>query len=493
MPINSQDTDYSNALVKWQRCRDAFEGSDAVKSRGASYLPKLEAHTANDYAAYKERALFLPVTERTMGMMTGLAFKTAPDIEVPTRREEEVRRHLGDVTLAGEDFDEFAAHALRECLLVARMGVLVEWSVALRRPYWIAFNAEEIIARRFGLLPSGAIGLTRVVIQRCVNEADPDDPYKDAEVDEILELWLDTSGGRPVYRQQKWRVQGDGVDQKYKKFGPEVVPVRNGAPLDRIPFVFVQALGRGEKVCKAPMQDLVDVNLSHYRTSADWEHGAHWTALPTPWVTGMATNEVLTVGGNRAWVIQSQHARVGLLEYSGQGLGALEKLAERKEHLMATLGARMLADGKRAAETAESMRLRASETTASLGDVVENVGKALTVVLWLHLWWLYADAEPNDDDVSVEINRDFVDVKLEAPMLTALVGAVQAGQMSFETFYWNLSKGGVAEPGRIAEEEQELIAAQAESREGSDDVEGGSGDPGAVEDEEPETRGDESA
>lgn len=460
MPIDSRDTDYVRTLPQWRRCRDAFEGEDAIKEAGQAYLPRMEAHDDGEYKAYKLRAMFLPATERTVGVMAGLAFKRQPVVNVPSRMESDVRAHLMDVTLAGEDFDEVCAHALRECLVASRVGVLVEWSESLQRPYWVTFASEEIVSRRFGRMRSGTVALTRVVIERDVPVVG-DDAYLDAHRREILELYLDQAAEEPAYRQQKWSPSKDD-ETKWEPNGPPITPLRNGKPLDRIPFVFVQAMGRGAKICKPPMLDLVSVNLSHYRTSADHEHGCHWTALPTPYVTGMSTRETLTVGGNRAWVIQSHNARVGLLEYSGQGLGALEAALDRKERLMASLGARMLSEGKRAAETAEALRLQSVENTAALADVVESVGKAFTMVLWLHLWWLYATSGPADEHVSVELNHEFVDAKLEPGMLRELIAGVQSGKLSFETFYWNLMQGGIARPGVSAEDERALISQQDE-------------------------------
>jgi len=62
------------------------------------------------------------------------------------------------------------------------------------------------------------------------------------------------------------------------------------------------------------------------------------------------------------------------------------------------------------------------------------------------------------DQCAVGLNKDFVSAKLSSQEITALLAAVQAEEMSQETFIWNLQQGEVLQPGRTVEEEQEAIA-----------------------------------
>ena len=91
MPVNSPRQEYEIALPRWQRCRDCFEGSDAVKARGVDYLPSV----ASDYDAYIKRAEFYNATARTVMGLLGAVFRSAPTIQFPSVIEED----LEDVTL----------------------------------------------------------------------------------------------------------------------------------------------------------------------------------------------------------------------------------------------------------------------------------------------------------------------------------------------------------------------------------------------------------
>jgi hypothetical protein len=101
----------------------------------------------------------------------------------------------------------------------------------------------------------------------------------------------------------------------------EVYPLMNGKPLDFIPFTFLSADDTTPEVDEPPLIDLVNMNLSHYRTCADLEHGAHFTGLPTPYVCGAQLenpNDKLYIGSQSAWMLKSPDAKVGFLEFTAR-------------------------------------------------------------------------------------------------------------------------------------------------------------------------------
>jgi hypothetical protein len=140
------------------------------------------------------------------------------------------------------------------------------------------------------------------------------------------------------------------------------------------------------------------------------------------------------------------------IEFTGQGLEALEKRCEKKEQHMAALGARMLSPEKRAAEAQGTVEMRVGHETAMLADIAHNVSRGMTMVLgWLRDW---SGATGN---VSVAVNTDYVVTTLSAQEVTALVAAWQMGAISKNTLFWNLQQGEVIEDGLSFEEEEARI------------------------------------
>lgn len=489
--VEAVDDDYTKRAPQWQRCRDAFEGSDAVKAKPAKYLTRMESHNDSEFADYVARASFLPATEKTLTVLSGLAFRKDITIKLPTRRERDVRRHLKDITLDGADLPQIAALALRETLLVGRFGILQAWSPGLDRPFWVDYRTEDILRRTFTRLPTGLSVLDGVLLREFRRERFTNGKRLDREYRIAHELVPVPGTDRYAYRIQPYRLRLDehgnekpGANgERFEIFGPAVFPQRNGEAMDRVPFSIFTSHANPREIPKPPMLDMVDINFSHYRSSADLEYGAAWTARPTPWITGhAATQERLTVGGNKAWVLPSPDAKVGMLEYNGNGLSTIAEMMTAKERHMAALGAKMFEVNKRAAESAESLRLRAAESGASLNDAVSACSKTLTMALWVYLWWLLGDAEPDDEEVDVAISRDYVDVQIDPNLLNSLLALVQAGKMSYETFYYNLQKGELTRPGITFEEEQN--AADAEFTDDAEpEVDTTTPDPDAIDDD----------
>jgi hypothetical protein len=206
---------------------------------------------------------------------------------------------------------------------------------------------------------------------------------------------------------------------------------------------------------------MVDINISHYRTMADLEHGRHFTALPTPYAVGLADTEMergLVLGPEVGFVSTNENARIGLLEFTGQGLEALEKGAQSKEYLMAVLGARLLmGDPKRteAAETAAIHRAGEDSILASIANAID----AIATEMYLAFISYFTGTPMDDDDVSVTVNTDFVPIQISPQMITALLQALREGKIAHSDFIYALQQGEVVNPDRTAEiirEEVEL-------------------------------------
>ena len=148
-------------------------------------------------------------------------------------------------------------------------------------------------------------------------------------------------------------------------------------------------------------------------------------------------------------------SKFGYLEFTGQGLQALEKAVEEKRSIMASLGASLLQTEKTGVESAEAVRLRQnSESSVLVGAVLsvqEGIAKALSIM---------AEWEGVSGDIEVELNTDFSDTKISSEDLTALMSAWQSGGISHETFLHNMKKGEIL-PNEISiEDERDRIDLQ---------------------------------
>jgi hypothetical protein len=142
------------------------------------------------------------------------------------------------------------------------------------------------------------------------------------------------------------------------------------------------------------------------------------------------------------------------LEFTGQGLEALENRCKAKEAHMAALGARMLAPEKAGVESADALGNRHNGEHSYLASIASVVSDAVTRLLRI-----VADWEGIGGEVSYKLSTDYTPSGLTAQQLTALVQAWQSGGISWETFFWNLKEGEIVSSEVTEDEERDRLDA----------------------------------
>ncbi len=460
MPVDTPSAAYEDMKPRVAICRDCFRGSDVIKGAGDTYLPMLASHTKGTvgfdaYGKYKARALFFNAFARTVHGLNGLVFQKEVTIDVPSH----VKDHVTDITLAGEDLEQFAADTMRESLITGGYGIMIDVpadaGVGKDRPYWSRYQREDIVSVRRTRV-QGVQVLTRVVLRELVTDPDPEAADEETVVEQYRVLALtvsaeeDASG--PTYTQQLWRKRKGAAE--FTPYGPQIIPRRGTTPLDFIPFVLPD-------VVMPPLLDLAYINISHYVSSADYKHGLHMVALPTPYVADMThkpkDGAPIPFGPGVVWALNSGGS-AGMCEFSGAGMSAIRDDMLDMIKMMATVGARLLEEAPQVAETASAVSMRHSGEHATLRTAVQFVEADLERALAMHAWWAgTGELEAARASVTVELNKEFFTIRMDPQMLQQLVMAVQAGAMSGLTFWYNLELGGVARPGVTWEQEEQEI------------------------------------
>jgi hypothetical protein len=456
MSVDTKHPDYEARKQDWKTCRDVLAGGNAIRAAGVSYLPKLHGQDADEYAAYQLRAGWFGATARTHEGLTGMVFRKNAVMDLPDSMQD----ITADVSMESTPFEAFAQRFVGEVLAVGRVGVLVEFPMVAEQPVSLAEASAG------GLRPYARTYLTESVINwktERINNADRlslvvllesvavqgKDEYDQAREDH----WrvLDLFGG--AYRVRVYR---KGEKDTFEQIGTDLFPTRAGKRLDFIPFYLCGPDGLSNDVAKPPLLDLADANLEHYRLSADYGHGLHFTGLPTPVVTGVDENPdqplTLKIGSATAWVFPNAEADAKYLEFTGQGLSALKEAITEKKADMALLGARIIANERRAVEAAETANIHRAGETSVLASVANGASQALTVMLQTMAWWAQIAG-----NIKAELNTDFVPATMDAQTLTALVAAWMQGAISWETLFWNLKQGEVVQDSVTAEDEQTRI------------------------------------
>lgn len=450
--ITDWHADYASRSSQWTKIRDVIDGEDKVKDQGQTYLPKPSGMAdPNMYSAYKTRSSFYPVAERTMRGLSGMVFRHEPVLEMPDHMED-MRESL---TTDGYSYEVLAEEVVREVMTVGRYGILVDFpvynSTSLVLPHFATYFAEDIINWEQKFIDGKKV-LTRVVLRDDIDNTFGEDTVV------YLELILNSDGNYEVRRWEAQvtdtRGQSDIGTGKNFIMTQTAIPTVNGAPLNRIPFIFINTYDMRPDIEKPPFLDLVNVNLGHYRNSADYEHALYLTAQPTPWIAGQLdeAKKPKSIGSGTIWYLP-EGSQAGFLEFAGAGVESQRQAMLDKEDRMAALGARMIKDSSSRQETAETARLRGRGETSLLTNVVNMSQQGLEKAFRIAAEWVGA----NPNDITVKLNRDFVETRLSPEEINAIVKAWQGGAISAQTRHENFQKGEIIPPDRTLEDEQDMI------------------------------------
>lgn len=465
--VRATHPEYDRMAPKWKRARDVVSGRDAIEAAGVAYLPRLTDQTSDSYKGYLRRASFYNASWRTVMGLTGMLFRKPMIVECP----EGVRPLLEDVTLTGQPMHLFANDVAMELLTVDRVAVLVDFPAqeplptaggevtkgqaeeAGLRPSLSLYRTEALINWRHARIRNRHVLSMAVMTEQ---HREPVDEFSEAVTTRYRVLDLNPANG--FYRQRVFRINDRDMDEQV---GGDVYPLLNGQPMTFIPLHVFGANGVNTCPEDPSLIDLFDLNLDHYRVSADYERGCHLTAIPTPWIAGWSPEidadgkpkQVLYIGSESAWVFPNPQAKADMLEFSGAGLNELRENMASKESRMAILGARMLEEQKRDAEAADTAAIHRTGEGSILASIATSISLSLTAALVTFCDW----AGSPDEKAKVNINRDFMPAGMDPATMQALLSAWQAGAISYTTLFNRLKNGEVIDEDRTEEDEKGAI------------------------------------
>jgi hypothetical protein len=426
--------DYLEAINAWTRTRAMLKGADGIKEHADQYIPILPEHLArpDSRRAYVERTPVYPASGRAADSLVSAIFRRDPQVKVPARFD----ARLDNIDGRGNALYSFSQKVVREVLALGRHGLLIDLpsldTPANEPPYISSYTAENILNWRSRLI-NGQYVLDQVVLHEQASTAAEFGSIHRAQY-RILEL--DDSG---LYRVRIFQQVASGEVVEIDRIEPTTWGRKR---LDRIPFVFLSALDTGPDIKRSPMLDLIDANLDHVKVAADLATSLFKVSSPTLLVVGLDEHTLpsrdVHMGGT---IVLPAGASAEMLEFRGDGLGALERQLDRFERHMAHLGARLLEQPKRAAETAETTRLKQHGETSVLASVARTVSNGIRSALEIACQW-----EGLGGEIAFELNSDFFDATMEPAMLAELMRAVQSGYMPVDDLYWNLKRGELLRP-----------------------------------------------
>lgn len=476
--LNLKHEEYDEWCEEWEKVRHVIEGEREIVSHGSAYLPKLEGQSQEEYKAYQGRAKFINYTGRAHQGFHGMVFRKNPIIELKAKglTEETAQQLTDDITLGGVSLDSYSRMVVSEVLTTGRGGTLVDYRDKERRSVFAYYRAESIWNWRIERI-NDRMELTMLLLHE---ESNQPATSKSTELPQELAAIQTASVERlRLYRLEEGavvvsvflKVEQDGK-VKWVTDGEDIIPKKLGNPLSFIPF-FIHGVEDFYLCCsKPPLIDVATVNLHHYRISADYNHALHFTALPTPYITGYKQKKddkggmispSLNIGSTTAWLLENENAKVGFLEFEGGGLSALVEAMQEDKADMAILGARILEQQKKQSETAEAMQIRQGGDSSILATIANTTSKSLTEAIQTAIWWMIpGDASARDlKETAIKLNTEFTPKMMSPEELRVLLDTWIRGALSRETLIYNLQRADILQPGSTVNDELERLADDA--------------------------------
>jgi len=436
MPIDSQNPTYTDSLSKWTLVRKCVSGAKAVRQEGITFLPDPEPKELDKnkrYNPYKARAQFVNVTARTRNAMVGMAFRRPPEVELTG-----IEYIEDNATGSGTGLEQLGKVVVGDLLEVGRIGLLADYPESepnLSKEQITAlgftasikvYTAETIINWKTSVI-GGQNVLSLVVLLEEYN-LDADEFDQDTAKQYRKLCLVDGVYTVEVYRD----------DVIYQSFQPRA----NGKLLDRIPFIIAGSYSNDPAVDDAALYDIAEINIGHYRNSADYEEGIFLHGQPMLHIDVGTTSAIefetlnpngIEVGSRRG-IATTGGGSAQLLQAASNG--AAHEAMVQKEEQMVSIGARMIESGGQA-ETAEAARIKHAGDNSVLTNIVQNASNAIETALeWVSLF-MGVTVEP-----VFQINDDFYDKGIDAQIMMAKIQLFDRGVIAKTDLRDGLRKAG---------------------------------------------------
>jgi len=451
MSVDTEHKEYTDNIGTWEKIDDICDANNVDQ-----YLltlnptdPSKEMEARN--LAYRNRAIFYQVAGYTSSGMLGMIFAKKPVLVVPDSMDYMTYNANG----SGLSIYQLSQMTAREVIRKSRAGLFVSFpdtggvvSQADMDSGGIFSTIHHISADQIinwgEMLVGSRMMLSFVVIKEEVEE-EGDDKFDVDVVDQRRVLSLED--GVFVISLYRKNDSGDWII-----YGEPKVPLDGGGnKWNEIPFVFVGADNNDSCVDEPYMKGLVDLNIGHFRNSADWEESVWFCGQPQPWMSGI-TQEHLDLMSKNNMYFGCAHL-VGVP--SGETLGIVQadpnpvvrQAMIDKIDMMVGMGARYIQPNSSTKTATEAEGDQKSQHSI-LSTISENVSSAYTKASMFAARYM---SEP-EDDVLYATTTDFVAKTATAQELQAVIGAfIQGALPPGDYFAWLQSRGLVAEEKTIDE------------------------------------------
>lgn len=458
--VKTKHREWEYHYTKWKRVRNAIAGDLICYLRNVGLNEPEKAYGEARQEEYAAGAICYNFTKRTLSGMVGSVMRKDPEQIIPDELEYLLRNCDG----SGVGLWQHAQDTLMEIDSVGRGGLLVdapetgaataaEQNEGLLNPVIAFYTAENIInwrLKRFGSVNRVVMVVLREVWEYF--EADNEFVVKCGEQYRVLDI--DEDG---KYRQRLYKFKAEGGEAEpvvviYPDLGPQLT--------GKIPFTFIGASNNDASIDDAPLLPLAELNIGHFRNSADNEESSFVVGQPTLFIypgenmslqTFQEANPNGIKFGSRTGHNLGSGGSAQLIQASENNLAKQNMLDKETQAIQ--IGAQLITPTQQI--TAESARLQRGADTSVMATIARNVSMAYTEAL---KWVASMMGLREGVEIEFKLNMEFFLTPMTSQDRAAWMADINAGLLPATAYYAALRKAGVTD--WTDEEIQDAIADQ---------------------------------
>jgi len=428
--------------------RALMGGSEAMRAAGQTYLPKFKSEDVIDYQARLTASWLFNGFKKTVHDMTGRVFDKP--IEV-SEGPEPLKGWAENIDMQGRDLSVFASDVFKDGFASGVSYIMADApkrngettraqaSAAGLRPYLVHLKVEEVLGWKTETY-GNVLAFSQFRILEQATQARADDEFAEDAIVQVRVLdRTDTGVNVRIFREGE---RGWVLYDEYATDAQEITVVPY--------YARRTGFATGEPV----LEDLADVNIAHWQSQSDQRNILHFARVPILHAAGRNSDDgPLTISASQAVSSGDYQAKLEWVEHSGQAIGAGRQDLKDLEFQMETLGLQLLV---RVAQTATGAALDAAKETSGLAMMADSLKDALEQALA----WAADYGGLGEQSITLSVNKEFGVSMMTAQEVTALLSAVNTGNMSRETLIEEMKRRGVLRSDLDTQEEIDRIDAE---------------------------------
>jgi len=433
-------------VVLQQNC-DIRAGRAKMIASRETYFTRLELQSDDQFKSMVEMAPVYILYPKIVDGFVGTVFSKDPNLVGVDTTDKTITEN---VDMLGNNIDSLSEKVVSDVFENGFCATINDYSDEAGKAFIRYIPSKDFIRFRTDNVDGYPV-ISQFIYHEDIEVDNPDNEFDTLIQDTYTVLDLVEVKDKKVYRIRVFKAEKDGIMTLLSSN----TPTMNSKTFDYIPMEIHGTASNNYTIQKSPLQDLSDMNISVMQRVVDQVYMLHWTALPTPYVTGVSSGDDVptTIGPSQAWHIPMVESKVGMLEFSGNSARAHQDFIDNLKDIMASTGAQILKKEGVSRETATSVLVRTAAQTSIISALVKNVSDQIERTFAIYLEWEGAST----DDYSYTLNDDFIKVDMEPNAQIALVKSWLDGAISHKSLFLKMKEGELITPNKTFEEEMKDI------------------------------------